>query len=91
MFAAGNVLAYQLKLRVVWFPDTNHQESNVETNTLSACGLKQLSEKATFVQRLPHGPNKSVGHWHGQMKEIFDVPLHREHTSVIELILPEDT
>lgn len=72
MFAASLVMSLQLRLRVIWFPDTNHQEANIEKNVMVASGLKQLSEKAVFVKRLPHGPERSAGHWRGQLQSVFE-------------------
>jgi hypothetical protein len=71
MFAAANHLAYQCGLRVVWFPDINHVEHNVEKHVMVAAGLSQVNEKVTFLARLPYGPQRDAGHWFGQMQLAF--------------------
>ncbi len=68
LFAAQNHLAYSCGLRLVWFPDLNHIEANVDTGVLQAAGLAHLAEKALFLSRLNYGPKREVGHWHGQMQ-----------------------
>ena len=72
MFAAANFLAYSCRLRLVWFPDINHQESNAERAVFVASGICQINEKASFLARLPYGPRKAAGHWHSQMRQAFE-------------------
>jgi hypothetical protein len=72
MFAAANFLAYSCRLRMVWFPDINHVESNVEKAVFMASGLSQVNEKVSFLARLPYGPRKDAGHWHSQMRQAFE-------------------
>ena len=71
MFASANFLAYELGLRIVWFPDVNHVEANIDKGVFTASGVSQVSEKASFLARLPYGPARDAGHWHGQMKAAF--------------------
>ena len=68
MFASANFLSYELGLRIVWFPDVNHVEANIDSGVFVASGLNQVNEKARFLARLPYGPARDSGHWHGQMK-----------------------
>jgi hypothetical protein len=77
MFAAANFLSYQCGLRSVWFPDINHQESNVEKSVLIASGLGQVNEKVMFLSRLPYGPQRDAGHWFGQMRLAFEASVLR--------------
>jgi hypothetical protein len=72
MFAAANFLAYSCRLRMVWFPDINHVESNAEKAVFTASGLSQVNEKVSFLARLPYGPRKDAGHWLSQMKQAFE-------------------
>ena len=74
MFAAANFLAYSCRLRMVWFPDINHVESNAEKAVFVASGINQVNEKVSFVARLPYGPRKDAGHWHSQMRQAFQAP-----------------
>jgi hypothetical protein len=71
MFAASNYLGHHCGIRVVWFPDVNHIEHNVERGVMAAAGLAQVNGKATFLSRLPYGPSRDAGHWFGQMKFAF--------------------
>ena len=72
MFAAANFLAYSCRLRMVWFPDINHIESNAEKAVFAAAGLQQINQKLSFLARLPYGPRKDAGHWHSQMRQAFE-------------------
>lgn len=74
MFAAANFLSYQCGLRLVWYPDVNHVEHNVERHVMVAAGLAQVNEKVTFLSRLPHGPQRDAGHWFCQTREAFMAP-----------------
>jgi hypothetical protein len=74
MFAAANFLAYSCRLRMVWFPDINHIESNAEKAVFVAAAVQQINEKVSFLSRLPYGPRKDAGHWHSQMKQAFEAP-----------------
>jgi hypothetical protein len=74
MFAAANFLAYSCGLRLVWFPDINHIESNAEKAVFVATGIPQINEKVSFLARLPYGPRKNAGHWHSQMQQAFEAP-----------------
>jgi hypothetical protein len=74
MFAAANFLAYSCQIRMVWFPDINHIESNAEKAVFVAAGLPQINEKVSFLARLPYGPRKDAGHWHSQMRQAFEAP-----------------
>jgi hypothetical protein len=74
MFAAANFLAYSCQIRMVWFPDINHIESNAEHAVFVAAGLPQINEKVSFLARLPYGPRKNAGHWHSQMRQAFEAP-----------------
>ena len=69
MFKAYLHLAERLGLRVIWFPDINHIESNVDSGIMKACDLDHLCEKALFLGRLHRGPKKAAGRWHGQIKQ----------------------
>ena len=69
LFKAALHLSLELKLRLVWFPDINHVEHNVDKGIMAACDLEQLSEKALFLGRLHRGPKKIAGKWHGQIKQ----------------------
>ena len=71
MFAAANYLAHHCGIRVVWYPDVNHIEHNVERGVLTAAGLSQINEKTSFLSRLPYGPSRDAGHWFNQMKFAF--------------------
>jgi hypothetical protein len=75
MFAAANFLAYSCRLRMVWFPDINHIESNAEKAVFVAAAIQQINEKVSFLARLPYGPRKDAGHWHSQMKQAFEAPV----------------
>ena len=75
MFAAANFLAYGCLLRVMWFPDINHVESNAEKGVMTASGVAQVNEKVSFLARLPYGPQKDAGHWHSQMRQAFEAEL----------------
>jgi hypothetical protein len=72
MFAAANFLAYSCRLRMVWFPDINHVESNAEKAVFMASGLSQVNEKVSVLARLPYGPRKDAGHWLSQMQQAFE-------------------
>jgi hypothetical protein len=72
MFAAANFLTYSCQIRMVWFPDINHIESNAEKAVFVAAGLPQINEKVSFLARLPYGPRKDAGHWHSQMRQAFE-------------------
>jgi hypothetical protein len=74
MFAAANYLTYSCRLRMVWFPDINHIESNAEKAVFVAAGIQQINEKVSFLARLPYGPRKDAGHWHSQMRQAFEAP-----------------
>ena len=67
LFASQIHLLYSTRIRGVWFPDINHQESRVETDLLPVAGMGQLSEKNDFISKLHYGPKKKRGHWHGQV------------------------
>ena len=71
MFAAANYLAHHCGIRVVWYPDVNHIEHNVERGVLTAAGLSQINEKTSFLSRLPYGLSRDAGHWFNQMKFAF--------------------
>jgi hypothetical protein len=83
MFAAANFLTYSCQIRMVWFPDINHIESNAEKAVFVAAGLSQINEKVSFLARLPYGPRKDAGHWHSQMRQAFEAPtiIGQETTS----------
>ena len=74
MFAAANFLTYSCQIRMVWFPDINHIESNAEKAVFVAAGLPQINEKVSLLARLPYGPRKDAGHWHSQMRQAFEAP-----------------
>ena len=76
MFAAANFLAYSCRLRMVWFPDINHVESNAEKAVFIASGLGQVNEKVSFLARLPYGPRKDAGHWLSQMQQACEALAH---------------
>jgi hypothetical protein len=85
MFAAANFLAYSCGLRLVWFPDINHIESNAEKAVFVATGIPQINEKVSFLARLPYGPRKNAGHWHSQMQQAFEAPaFFPQQSAVIE-------
>ena len=68
---------YIIKLRLVWFPDINHVEHNVDKGIMTACDLENLSEKALFLGRLHRGPKKAAGKWHGQIKQAYQADGQR--------------
>ena len=68
LFKAALHLGLELKLRLIWFPDINHIEHNVDKGIMLACNLDQLNEKALFLGRLHRGPKMAAGRWHGQIK-----------------------
>ena len=72
MFGAHCLLAYNEGLRVCWFPDCNHQESNADAAVLAASGFSNLEAKITFLARFNHGPY-SGGRWLGQQREACEV------------------
>ena len=83
MFAAANFLAYSCQIRMVWFRDINHIESNAEKAVFVAAGLPQINEKVSFLARLPYGPRKDAGHWHSQMRQAFEAPtIIQQETSL---------
>jgi hypothetical protein len=73
LFAACVHLSVHCGLRLVWFPDVNHQEHNVEGAVLQAAGLSQINEKVRFLSKLARGPQRSPGHWFGQLNWAFKV------------------
>ena len=79
LFATYVHLAYTVGLRLVYFPDINHIEANVENGIFEAINFEHLSEKSLFLARLHHGPKRSEGRWHSQIKYAFKVgrPLQR--------------
>ena len=88
MFAAANFLAYSCRLRMVWFPDINHIESNAEKAVFVAAGLQQINEKVSFLARLPYGPRKDAGHWHSQMRQAFEASAITQQLRIIVIIIP---
>ena len=60
-------------IRSVYFPDLNHVEHNVDGGLLEAQNLSFLDAKSRHLCKLHHGPKKSEGHFHGQIKEAFQV------------------
>ena len=60
-------IMYHMKLRAVWFAGINHQDHNCDNGVLPAIGLRHLSGKALFINRLHRGPKKNPGHWHGKI------------------------
>jgi len=73
LFATYVHLAYTVGLRLVYFPDMNHIESNVENGIFDAINFEHLTEKSLFLARLHHGPKRSEGRWHSQIKSAFEV------------------
>ena len=73
LFATYVHLAYTVGLRLVYFPDINHIESNVENGIFEAINFGHLTEKSLFLSRLHHGPRRSEGRWHVQIKYAFKV------------------
>lgn len=72
-FASYVHLAYTIGLRLVYFPDMNHIESNVENGIFDAINFSHLTEKSLFLARLHHAPKRSEGRWHSQIKFAFQV------------------
>jgi hypothetical protein len=72
VFAAYIFLAVSAGLRIAFFPDANHQESNIDASLLPAINLGHLDDKMLFLARLKHGPNREAGHWHSQLREGFE-------------------
>ena len=72
LFKAALHLGLELKLRLIWFPDINHIEHNVDKGIMLACNLDQLNEKALFLGRLHRGPKMAAGRWHGQIKRAHE-------------------
>ena len=73
LFATHVHLAYTIGLRLVYFPDINHIEANVENGIFDAIGFGHLTEKSFFLSRLHHAPKRSEGRWHVQIKYAFKV------------------
>ena len=73
LFATYVHLAYTVGLRLVYFPDINHIESNVESGIFVAINFEHLTEKSLFLARLHHAPRRSEGRWHSQIKYAFEV------------------
>ena len=42
LFPAHMYLASAMQLRLQWFPDVNHQSSNIDKSLLGACGFEQV-------------------------------------------------
>ena len=70
-FAMYVHLAFHVGLRVVYFPDLNHIESNLDDGLFTALGLGHMDAKSRFLGRLHRGPQKSPGHWHAQIQNAF--------------------
>jgi hypothetical protein len=68
MFASHVWLAYHVGLRMVWFPDINHQEANIDSGMMAASGLEQVDAKVLFLSRFNHGPWRG-GRWLGVQRE----------------------
>ena len=47
--AFGLYLAYTTRLRLVYFPDINHLEANVENRIFEVINFDQLSENSLFL------------------------------------------
>ena len=73
LFATYVHLAYMIGLRLLYFPDINHIESDVENGIFEAINCEHLSEKSLFLARLHHAPKRSEGRWHSQIKYAFQV------------------
>ena len=73
LFATYVHLAYTVGLRLTYFPDINHIESNVENGIFDAMNFGHLAEKSLFLARLHHAPRRSEGRWHVQIKYAFKV------------------
>ena len=84
LFAAYMNLVYTVGLRLVYFPDINHIESNVESGIFQAINFEHLTEKSLFLAKLHHGPQRSEGRWHTQIKNAFQVSqfLHRRRSPI---------
>ena len=73
LFATYVHLSYTVGLRLVYFPDINHIESNVENGIFPAINFGHLTEKSLFLAKLHHAPKRSEGRWHSQIKQAFEV------------------
>ena len=73
LFATYVHLAYTTRLRLVYFPDINHIEANVENGIFDVIDFQHLTEKSLFLAKLHHAPKRSEGKWHGQIKHAFEV------------------
>ena len=73
LFATYVHLAYTIGLRLVYFADINHIESNVENGIFEVINFGHLIEKSLFLARLHHAPKRSEGRWHSQIKNAFEV------------------
>jgi len=82
LFASYMHLANHVGLRLVWFPDSNHCESNTEKGILAACGMAQVSEKSQWLSRLNNGLVRGRGQWFMEMKHAHQASkcvLHVPH------------
>ena len=60
MKAALHII-YSMKLRAMWFAGIDHQDHNCDNGVLPAIGLRHLSGKALFINRLHGGPKDTPG------------------------------
>ena len=58
LFATYVHLAFTVGLRLLYFPDINHIEANVENGIIDAMNFGHLAEKSLFLARLHHSPPK---------------------------------
>jgi hypothetical protein len=76
MFLSVGMLA-----RLCYFPDINHQTSNIDKGVFSACGLGHVDAKSMFLARFRHGPfsGSGGGHWQAQLREAHKAAKHCAH------------
>lgn len=77
-FAMYVNLAFHEGLRIVYFPDINHVEGNVDSGLLEALDMPHIDAKSKFLCRLHYGPTKGEGHWHAQIKSAFKADHYYE-------------
>ena len=79
----ANVQAmFHYGLRWLWFPEWNHDESNVASNVPNVVGLGPAMEKLAFLGRHDHGPStrKSRSHWRARQKATWALLRNRAET-----------
>ena len=82
-------LAFHVGLRIVYFPDLNHVESNLDDGLFTALGLGHMDAKSRFLGRLHRSPQKSPGHWHAQIQNAYKDHRFRNSFSFPKFSSPE--